>query len=143
MIYHVWSVLCSRSSTDKETNNVSLFDVIEQLNVLAPDPIPDGAGIPIQSELVTLWSRENPEEPGRTGGRVRLLSPNASVAFAQEFDINLLEHHRVRTQLRMNGFPLRGFGRYLLVVEQRQGEDAWREVARIPIQLERLTQPQA
>jgi hypothetical protein len=144
MINHVWSVFCSRSSTDRETNNISLFGVIEQISVLAPDPLPPGVGgVPMESELVSLWSRENLDQPERAGGRARLLAPDGNVAFSQEFDINLMEHARMRTQLRLNGFPLQGFGLYSLLVEQRQADETWKQVALIPVQVVRLTQPVA
>ena len=40
MIEHAWSVLCTRSVTDRESNNISLFEVIEQISTVGPAPPP-------------------------------------------------------------------------------------------------------
>ena len=31
-IKHLWSLICTSSSVDKTSNNISLFNIIEQLN---------------------------------------------------------------------------------------------------------------
>jgi hypothetical protein len=142
MIQHVWSVLCSRSSTDRETNNLSLFEIIEQLNVLGP--LPDlGAkvAIPVQLEIVSLWSRSQSGEAEESRGRLTLLSPSGLEAFTREFVVNLVEHDRMRTQLRLMGLPLFGTGRYTFTVEIQRANEQWEVVARIPLQLESIAQP--
>jgi hypothetical protein len=144
MINHVWSVVCGRSSTDRETNNLSLFDVIEQLNVLGP--LPDagaGAAIPVPFELVSLWSRAQAAEGEESTGRAKLIAPSGAEAFVQEFPINLTANQRMRTQLRSIGFPLLGVGRYTFTVEIRRADQVWETVARIPVQLESVAQPPA
>lgn len=143
MIDHVWSVVCSRSATDRETNNVSLFEVIEQLNVLGP--LPDGANValPISYELVSLWSRADPAEPEESTARLTLIAPNDTEIHVQEFAINLTGNVRMRTQLRSLGFPVRGAGRYTFKVEIRRLDDHWDTVARIPVQLDSIAQAPA
>jgi hypothetical protein len=141
MIDHVWSVVCSRASTDRETNNLNLFDVIEQVNVLGPLPDPGAkVALPIPFEIVSLWSRRQPAEAEESRGRVKLLAPNGTEVFAQEFPVSLMENPRMRTQMRSVGFPMSGTGRYTFTVEiQRAGGD-WESVARIPVQLESIAQ---
>src|SRR6266436_4257430 len=109
MIDHVWSVVCSRSATDRETNNISLFEVIEQLNVLGPLPDPAArAAAPIPFEIVSLWARSQPAEAEESTGRLTLIAPNGNEAYAQTFPVNLTENLRMRTQMRSMGFPLLG-----------------------------------
>ncbi len=144
MIDHVWSVVCSRSATDRETNNLSLFEVIEQLNVLGPLPDPaTKVALPIPFEIVSLWSRAQPGEAEESRGRVRLLAPNGNEVFAQEFPINLMENPRMRTQMRSVGFPVLGTGRYTFTVEIQRAAETWESVARIPVQLESIAQTPA
>jgi hypothetical protein len=58
MIDHVWTILCSRAVIDRDTNNMSLLEVIEQLTLGDASPPVEGEGLaPIQLELVTLWTR--------------------------------------------------------------------------------------
>jgi hypothetical protein len=144
MIDHVWSVVCGRSSTDRETNNISLFDVIEQLNVLGPLPEPAArVALPIPFEVVSLWSRSNPDLAIESRGRVKMIAPNGDQAFVQEFPINLNENPRMRTQLRSVGFPLLGTGRYIFTVEILRAGDIWETVARIPVRLDSVAQAAA
>jgi len=51
MLEHIWSVLCSRSVIDSETNNVSIQDVIEQITINA-EPAENGF-LPFPMELIT------------------------------------------------------------------------------------------
>src|SRR6266478_6758315 len=144
MIDHVWSVVCSRSATDRETNNVSLFEVIEQLNVLGPLPDPVArVALPIPFEIISLWSRAEPGEAEESRGGVRLLAPNSTVLFAQEFPINLMENPRMRTQMRSVAFPVLGAGRYTINVEIQRAAENWEPVARIPVQLDSIAQAPA
>jgi hypothetical protein len=59
MIHHVWTVFCSSSAIDRDTNQVSLFDLIEQVTVQAVEPRAAGERgvIPARFQVVTLWTR--------------------------------------------------------------------------------------
>jgi len=136
MIEHVWSIICGRSSTDRETNNLSIFDVIEQINVLGPLPDASAHGaIPIQYEVLSLWSRSQPAEQEESTGRISLLSPTGTEVFTQSFPVSLQQHERIRTQMKSMGFPILGAGRYVFLIEILRANDHWDTVARLPVQL--------
>src|SRR3989338_5214550 len=63
MINHLWSIACSRTSVDRESNNISLFEVLEQLT-LSGGPIQPGKKgvVPILFEIVSLWTKEHENE---------------------------------------------------------------------------------
>jgi hypothetical protein len=141
MIEHIWSVLCARSATDRETNNLSLFEILEQVNILGPLPDPGAnAAFPMQYEVVSLWARANSAEAEESRGRIKLIAPSGAQVFAQEFPVNLSENLRMRTQLRSMGFPLLGPGRYRFEVEIQRANENWETVARIPLQVESIAQ---
>lgn len=61
MIDHVWTVLCSHAITDTDTNNLTLYNTIEQVSVLeAPQP---GAILGLTFEVVSFWIRAEPSTP--------------------------------------------------------------------------------
>jgi hypothetical protein len=141
MIEHVWSVLCGRAVTDRETNNMSLLEVIEQVNLLGPMPEPgQRVALPIPFEVVSLWSRGNPNEREESTGRIKIIAPNNAEVLAHEFSINLIEHARVRTQMRSVGIPLAGVGRYVFSIEIKRPNEIWETVAKIPLQVESMAQ---
>ena len=55
----VWGLLCSLSAIDQERNNISLFNIIDQINL--PRQLftlePKVKTFPFPHELVTLWRR--------------------------------------------------------------------------------------
>ena len=105
MIDHIWSLLCGKSSTDRETNNLSLFDVIEQINLLGPVPEPGQQTLlPMPFELISLWSRSDPTHAEESTARIKLLAPNSVELLTQEFPINLNPVIRLRTQMKSLAF---------------------------------------
>src|SRR6266496_2777341 len=102
MIEHAWSVLCSKSTIDAETNNISLIEVLEQISIATGPPAAGTEGlIPLRVELVTLWMRAQPDQPGHGRGRVSFVRPSGTMTESiQEFDIPLQTTQRMRHRQR-------------------------------------------
>lgn len=144
MIEHIWSVVCGKSTTDRESNNLSLLDILEQVNLLGPAPDPGtNVALPLQFELVSLWSKSNLGEPEQSVSRIRMIAPDNTEILSNEFPVNLTEHARMRTQMKSIMFPLHGAGRYTFTVEIRRADNNWDMVARIPVQVESIAQAPA
>lgn len=144
MIEHIWSVVCGRSSTDRDSGNISLFDVVEQVNVLGPLPDPaTRPAIPVQYEVVSLWARQQLDQPEEGLARVRLVGPNGVELFGQGFVVNLTQHVRMRTQLRSAALPVVGTGIYTFHTDIQRADQQWETVSHIPIQLVTMAQPPA
>jgi len=135
MIDHVWTVLCSHAVIDKGSNNVSLLDVVEQLNI-RDEPSPEG-GILFSLDLMTLWARACLDRSAQGRGRVTFLSPSGEVKEGPfEYDIDLSEHKRNRSTGRFRSLHISGSGRHVFRVELRnEGETEWRQVADIPLEI--------
>lgn len=133
MIDHVWTVLCSKSIIDKDSNSISLLEVIEQITGRG---VKGEAVVPIPMELVSLWARTDPEKPARGRARVCLIEPDGSERDPFEIDIDLMTYQRSRTRFQMSGLPIRLAGRYYFRIEiHTQGEEGWGEVSRIPLEV--------
>lgn len=134
MIDHVWTVLCSRSIIDSESNNVTLQNVVEQLNI-SGEPTPEGM-VPVELEVVTLSARADFALPGRGKGRVRLVPPSGDSVDVFEFDVDLSKHKRHRHRGHIRGLSVSGPGRYVFEVELRcQGDTEWSVVAVVPLEV--------
>src|SRR6266542_2525413 len=137
MIEHIWSVLCSRSIIDSETNSISLLDILEQLQI-ASAPIPDGGVINVtfNFELVSLWNRGRDNEPSRGRGRILVQNPSHTIIGQSEFEIDLSSHQGMRTRTKSPGLPVQQAGRHFFVIQfQGHSETEWREVAHIPLDI--------
>lgn len=136
---HVWSVLCSSSTIDRDSNNISLNEVTEQLNIPAeemPDDLPEDAGIPVQLELVTLWSRSDLEEEDEGEARLVLDTPEGNQIEGEPVAVDLREFRRFRTRQGFNGLPYDGPGLYEFRIQARRGPDQeWEERAWIPLEV--------
>jgi len=135
MISHVWSLICSRSILDKDSNNISLIECLEQLSVPSPPANPDGKlVIPLTFEIVSLWTRSVAEKPSRGTCRLEVYSPSDTVIHEQRLEVDLTTYQRVRSRQRFNGLPFGGSGTYrfkITVLSDEHGEPI--QVASIPL----------
>jgi len=141
MAEHAWSVLCTKSVVDKQSNNISLFDVIEQIRVKPPESSVYEEGsvvlVPFNFALVSLWIRSDPSKPEKFRARINLKTPVAEIVGFEE-EIDLTKHRRARSISNFQDFPVSGPGQYFYKVniEIIKGKKAsWKNVANIPVEI--------
>jgi len=135
MIKHIWTVLCSESLIDKESNNVSLIKVLEQVNVsyVVGGELPNA--IPLDFTVVTLWSREESDTPERGRARIVIVDPTGQESESRpEYEIDLHTYRRFRGTVRGKDIPGGTSGILIFRMQvQMEGEDNWRDVADVPL----------
>lgn len=143
MIKHIWSVLCSQSVRDADSQNISLFNVIEQLQVTLMAGAPEDAvhRLPIPLELITLWERGEWEvdehAPGTVGqSTVSVLDPTGRSLAQAQMTADLSANRRCRSKLVFGGMPITVSGRYVVQVSlQEEGEGEPSIVAEVPVEV--------
>ncbi|MEP6635736.1 MAG: hypothetical protein ABJB97_03355 [Acidobacteriota bacterium] len=144
MIRHVWSVLCSRMIVDATSNNATLIDVIESIQIALTEPEPgstppaptDRVTLPLQATFVTLWSRADLDVPVAGTQRIRLLSHRGTAMVSVESPIELEIGRRFRHLGSINGLPTEGSGTCEIEVSWKVlPDDQWNVAARIPIEV--------
>ncbi len=142
---HIWSVLCRKGIQDKETNQISLVEVIEKV-VLQGDIVkgaranaPEGAQrlmVPIQMQLVSWWARSDREQPEAARARLAIIDVDGKEFSNNEMPLPLDEHASYRTIMKIPAVPIdRGAGTMWIEVSKSDGE-GWITVASIPLQVE-------
>lgn len=115
--------LCSGSSVDQHSNNVTLFNLVEQLNVPPNAPPPPGGVIPL--EIHAYWELSAGELSTDFEMRFLLIATATSL----ETVSNVLSHRSVtpRYRTRTMGLPMPPvLGQYDLRVEWRHtGGGSW------------------
>lgn len=137
MIKHVWSVLCQQSIINRDSNNISLIEVIEQLSIegrLIDSKDEKPKLLPLSFNIVSMWIRKNLDEPADSKANIILFSPNDKELSRKEVHIDLSEYQRFRTISRINGLPFSGYGQYKFVIKVLKEED-WGTVARLPLSI--------
>lgn len=114
-----------------DNNLVSLIELIEEVRI-PPDISPDTQAVALGMSVLTLFEREDYEQPAVGVGRLRLLSPQNDALFAQEFPVELEDNiTRRRTKFQLPMWPFSGFGTYRFVVDKKD-QDEWVEVGSYP-----------
>ncbi len=128
-----WIVGCRRVVIDGDSNNLSLFDVIEQITIPAPAAcVQLPVTIPMEMTTVGLWERDE-NDPDYEGAIV-LIGPDGHEISRGEQALTFEGKSRLRTRTGFAGFPLTGPGRYFIVSMSRPaGTEQWAEQCRTPI----------
>ena len=142
MIEHIWTILCSRVITSRETNNVSLIEVTEELKLdvgmEGDKKSTDQSVIPLPFSLVlvSLWSRMEDDKPIVGTAKDILITPSGKTLGEQEFKVNLSDHVRMRTMRNLIHLPIpvKESGKYRFRTEFLDEENkTWKAVSNIPL----------
>ncbi|MES2668397.1 MAG: hypothetical protein V4644_01750 [Patescibacteria group bacterium] len=114
----VWSLLCGSSSIDHESNNISLYKIVEQLNLTKkPDAIiEDGAVSPahLSYEFITLLQRSGSTDKKATyPTSMRIVDPTGKVM--QELPVPAVFEEgmkRLRMRIDNDAVPITVAGEY-------------------------------
>lgn len=115
---HIWSIICSLSSIDVDSNNFSLFNCLEQINI---PPFKDDKDniIPLIFEVISLWrGNENEEFKGEI--LLEIDDPNGKKL--KEFQLNPVKQKgkkRLRTRIKIKGLPFTEIGEYIFKLKIR------------------------
>lgn len=141
IIRHIWSVLCQKSSIDKDSNSLTLTDVLQQITIdraqleqMRKRQAKDKIAIPVPFELVTIWDRKDTGERNITG-RTRVIDPTGKILLEQVHKLKFEKDKKgLRFRVRMLGMPITNAGEYVFTVEIREeGHKDFEERGRIPL----------
>ncbi|HVZ75856.1 MAG TPA: hypothetical protein VG934_01130 [Candidatus Paceibacterota bacterium] len=142
---HVWSVLCEKSTIDSDSNNITLFNITEQINIPkaisvhvgeAPETDQNPQGIFFNRELVTLWRRDTGAELESFGfdAKIELIDPKGKLLQTMEFSPEFQHFRRLRTRINWQILPTTLAGEYLFRVLIRDGKD-FEMVSEVPLEV--------
>ena len=136
----VWAILCKNTIVNRETNNITLFEVVEELNVVAAPPQESldpelGFSTVLDLHLVSMWARTDPSTPESGQARFRAVSPDGRALVSGEAVVDLTEGTRLRADghLLESPFPFTEDGIYLFKIEARTPESDWEELYELPL----------
>lgn len=134
MIDHVWTVVCSNAAIDIDSKNVSIQNVLEQINVTV-EPAPELV-INIPYQIVSMWVRSEADMPAKGRSRITLIEPDGNTIVVAEMPIDLTEVERSRQRVYCQGLRVPAAGRYVFRVELLEdGQPDWRLAASVPLRV--------
>ena len=139
-IKHIWTILCSNSSIDQNTNNVSLFNVIEQVELQTIDKKKIDKkmekGIPLNSELISLWNRKSSSKKDYQE-KVEFIDPTGKVLNTIETPLKIPDNiQSFRMTFKIMGLKVTTAGEYCFKISAREDKkDDFVEVASLPLRV--------
>lgn len=134
MIEHIWTLICSNAIVDRDTNNVSIFNILEQVTI--PKNAINNQVIAVGIELITLWVRSDLSKPAKGKSQINLVAPNGEVTKSVDSEIDLSKFERLRSRVFFQGLPYNGEGIYRFIVLYKvDDEKDWEQVASIPLKM--------
>ena len=125
---HIWSVVCQESSIDATSNILSLFKILEKIDVNIKEETPFDAkkplAVPFNFEVVSYWRKLVSDKPVEGEAKVAIYSSNgielASVPIKFQIPANAKSS---RTIVKINGLPIVGSGEYKVEVQEKKGRE--------------------
>ena len=134
---HLWSVLCTRGIIDKQSNNVSIFEILEEIHVprsavaRETEPI-----VGVLANWVSSFSRTNNDIPETGKIRDVIKLPSGKSFGTRESDIDLKNVKRRRLIRAIPLPPKNEEGTYIFETSLKgEGENRWKKVSEIPLEL--------
>lgn len=136
-LQHRWSILCTKSSIDAQSNNLSLFNVIEQVDISMElfANRKDGA-VPINLELVTLWEKLIDGYEVQGDIEMEFQDPQGKSLGKFPYVISM-QKKRHRHIVRLDGLPVTDkSGRYVFKVRKKEEKGGrFVEVGEVPVEI--------
>lgn len=145
----LWSILCQDLSIDQNTNNVSLFNIVEEVKFelkmdevdkLKNNPTFDLTKpmiLPFKSNLIILWRNSVTNQTAKFPVKILLKDPKGKTI--QEINNNYEfkdGKERLRSVIALNGIPLTEPGEYTYsIMTKRDDIEDFKEVGSIPVKI--------
>lgn len=134
---HRWAILCESTSVDRQTNNASLFNIIDEVQFGLNSPLPENKPtlVPFQAVLAVLTERSNMGEPETGIVKSTIHAPDGTRLGEMSITIDLSEHLRTRAVSKLQNFAITGEGIYEIRIFHVSTEGAWDQVDTVPLQV--------
>jgi len=122
---NVWSIICEKSSIDSQTNVLSLFNCIEEMNIdidKTKMPQSDKIIIPVNFQLISLWRVDDSAKENTMDVKMELIDPSGQVL---NESLNTLVtkkgEKRLRSVINIQGLQVTDSGVYYYKILEKKG----------------------
>lgn len=143
MAKNVWTIICRGVSIDSQTNNVTLFEIIDQIK---PISVPaDGTSalerIDLEINMITLWERGDLDLEEVFDCRLKLMSPTGKELWKNDYTIKLSATKRHRIRVRFPSLPFDGFGVYRFIAQRKSDSGRWTKAGEASLEVNPPDEP--
>jgi hypothetical protein len=142
MVKHIWTVLCRSTSVDSKTNNISLFDVFENLKISISlpkqkkTPLLKKANIPVDYQIVSLWTHDLKRQD-KLKIKIVFKDPEGKELDIVTKDLILpADKKRMRDIIKVQGIVVGESGTYIFkIMVKEKGDKKFQSVAELPLEI--------
>ncbi len=143
-ISHIWSIICTNSVTDQDTNNISLFNLVEKYTVkisrIETEKIKDKEKmiIPFEQEIISRFIKKRKNENAIFDMRIDIMSPTKKVFKGnEEKTINFdKKFENIRVRNKITNILVEKSGLYNFIIKIKEiGETKFTGVVSIPVEI--------
>lgn len=136
---NLWSILCSKSVVDSTTNQLSLFDCIDEITINfsnSEDIKKPTKNIPINFEIVSLWLDEDISQTRKFDYTIDIIDPEGKMLkeITKEAVIEKSKK-RLRTIMRISGMAVTTEGKYTFKIKYKEAKNNFIIVSEIPVDI--------
>lgn len=142
-IKHIWSLICTSTAVDKISNNISLFNVIERLNITITkdDIVKIGQKtVPILINFEVVNQFEILSEINNFEVRLDFLDPIGNCLMKTEHKLEIPSNNKtknIRFIVKVNKIKITTTGKYNISVNVKEPDKKdFREVYKIPLSID-------
>lgn len=122
---NIWSIICEKSSIDAQTNLLSLFNCVEEIQLTIDKekmPKSDKLVIPFSLKIISFWTIEDSSKDNLAEIKIDLMDPKGKIL--NEFPVTLKAkkgEKRLRSITNIQGIQITEGGRYCYKILQKKG----------------------
>ena len=135
----IWALLCETTIVNRDNNNISLINVVDEITIPASPPQGPSGSDPeliklLALNMVVLWVRSNLSTPESGEARIKVVAPDDIEILSAEMKVDLTESQRVRAVGQMTeNFPFTQEGQYLFKIAAKTTGLDWQELFELPL----------
>jgi hypothetical protein len=133
-------LICERALVDATTNNLSIVNILEEVQTQPPKLPPDAiaAGrqplVALQLTILSVWNRSGHAAREQARARIQIKSPKGKKLGEASVALDFSKFERIRAMLPLPGLPLDGAGRYIFSADLGFGS-RWRRVGTVALKV--------
>ena len=132
----IWTLLSRSSAVDRDSNAVSVFEIVEELRIgQLPPNAPRPLNVAFPMTLTTLWERDE-GDPQIVPVRFEIFDPEGTnlTVPPTPAELNFGDFMRLRSRTNIPGWPVTSAGLYLVRVSiSIVGDDRWEVMSEISL----------
>lgn len=151
---HIWSILCQSTSIDRDSNRLSILNIIEEVTVqklnnvgipvdqkrlIQAGSIKAPSIVPLEFEIMSLFERLDDKDSNilTKKAQLELTDPLNKSLLTQIIEINFPKgFKRLRYRIKINGLPITTAGAYRFIIRIQESEDLrFTQITEIPLDI--------